>query len=219
MDAMRFACSRSLARRAALALALAFAAVSPARADQDTATGNAGTIAATVFLDFQVNIFKFVLLRVGAADGTSTSVDFRVGITPDLVAGNSQSYGGAIPGLTTRASTTNPVSAAGAVTVEMFTNVTGTQLTCSLSALAGATAFAVGGTSAAGVPGRNDILVAAAGVNHPGANLGSCTGAITAAVGSLSNLAGTYTYSTNYTPGALAPGTYGSVVTYTLTAP
>lgn len=210
-----------LARTRALALlaaALALAAPS-GHADQDTANGNAGTITAAVELDFQVNIYKFVLLRVGAADGTSTSVDFRVGITPDLAAGNSQSYAGAIPGLTTRASTTNPASAAGAVTVEMFTNVTGTQLTCSLSALAGATAFAVGGTTAGGVPGRNNILVAATGVNHPGANLGSCTGATTAAVTALSSLSGTYTYSTNYTPGALAAGTYGNVVTYTLTAP
>ena len=191
----------------------------PARADQDTATGNGGTRTATVELDFQVNIYKFVLLRVGSADGTTTGVDFRVGITPDLVAGNSQSYTGAIPGLTTRASTTNPVSSAGAVTVQMFSNVAGTQVTCSLAALAGATAFAVGGTTAAGVPGRNNILVAAAGVVHPGANLGSCTGAVSAAVTALSTLSGTYTYSTNYTPGALAAGTYGNVVTYTLTAP
>jgi hypothetical protein len=172
-----------------------------------------------VELDFQVNIYKFVLLRVGAADATATSVDFRVGLTPDLTTGNSQSYSGAIPGLTTRASTTNPVSAAGAVTVEMFTNVAGTQITCSLAALPGATAFAVGGTTAAGVPGRNNILVTATGVSHPGANLGSCTGAVPAAVTSLSTLTGTYTYSTNYTPGALAAGTYGNVVTYTLTAP
>lgn len=56
-------------------------------------------------------------------------------------------------------------------------------------------------------------------MNHPGANLGSCTGATTAAVTALSNLSGTYTYSTDYTPGALAAGAYGNVVTYTLTAP
>ncbi|MCC2676891.1 MAG: hypothetical protein K0R58_3838 [Ramlibacter sp.] len=212
----RLAGCRTWPSLAAAALALA---VSAAHADQDTATGNGGTRTATVDLDFQVNIYKFVLLRVGAADGTSTSVDFRVGITPDLAVGNSQAYSGAIPGLTTRASTTNPASAAGAVTVEMFSNVAGTQITCSLAALAGATAFAVGGTSAAGVPGRNNILVTATGVNHPGANLGSCTGAVPAAVTSLSTLTGTYTYSTNYTPGALAAGTYGNVVTYTLTAP
>lgn len=215
--ASRLVRSRALVARAAVtALALGAAA---AHADEDTFSRNGGTISATVSLDFQVNIYKFVLLRVGAADGTSTVVDFRVGLTPDLAAGNSQGYTGAIPGLTTRASTTNPATAAGAVTVEMFTNVTGTQLTCSLSALAGATAFAVGGTSGAGVPGRDNILVAASGVNHPGADLGSCTGATTAAVAALSTLSGTYTYSTNYAPGALAAGTYGNVVTYTLTAP
>lgn len=203
-----------------LALVLGLLAAPGGFADQDRAVGNGGTIQASVQLDFEVNIYKFVMLRVGAGDATSTSVEFRVGLTPDLGFGNSQAYSGGIPGLTTRGSTTNPATSSSAVTVEMFSNVTGTTLTCSLSPLGGATAFAAGGTTAAGVPGRNNILVAAGGgLSHPGTNLGACTGATTAPVTLLSNLAGTFTYSTNFTPASLAPGTYGNVVTYTLTAP
>lgn len=203
-----------------LALVLGLLAAPGILADEDSARGNGGTLQASVQLDFEVNIYKFVLLRVGAADASSTSVEFRVGLTPDLGFGNSQVYSGAIPGLTTRGSTTNPASASSAVTVEMFSNVTGTTLTCSLGALAGATDFAAGGTTGAGVPGRTNILVSASGgVAHPGTDLGACTGATTAPVTLLSNLAGTFTYSTNFTPASLAPGTYGNVVTYTLTAP
>jgi hypothetical protein len=55
-------------------------------------------------------------------------------------------------------------------------------------------------------------------VSHPGANIGAC-GTATAPVAALANLSGTYTYSTNFAPAALAAGTYGNVVTYTLTAP
>lgn len=201
------------------ALVLAMAAAVTAGAEEQGNASNTGTLSAVARLDFEVNIYKYVMLRVGAAGALVPRVDFRVGLTPDLGAGNAQAYAGAIPGLTTRVTTTNPASGGGSLAVEMFSNATSTRLTCSLSALAGATAFAAGGTTPGGVPGRSNILVSASGVGHPGPNIASCDGTTNAAVAALSNLNGTFTYSTNFTPASLAPGTYGNVVTYTLTAP
>ena len=60
--------ARPVARCAALVVATA-AGVIPAFADQDTATAGQ---TASVQLDFQVNIYKFVMLRVGATDATAT---------------------------------------------------------------------------------------------------------------------------------------------------
>jgi hypothetical protein len=209
----------SLASRLALLAACAALWPLPGGAEQSSASGNAGTINAQARLDFQINIYKFVFLRVGAADATSTNVEFRVGVTPAAGVGNAQPYAGAIPGVSTAVSTTNPATGAGSVAVQAFTNVTGTTLSCSLSALGGATAFLAGAT-AGGVPGRADIDVATTGtVSHPGTDLAACNGVTTTAVAPLTNIAGTFVYSAAFAAGNLAAGTYGNVVTYTLTAP
>ncbi|HEY0201700.1 MAG TPA: hypothetical protein VGC24_08410, partial [Burkholderiaceae bacterium] len=135
--------------------------------------------------------------------------------------GNSLPYAGAQPPpMATTAATTNPTSSAGVLNVSAWSNVSNTLLTCALGPLAGTTAF-VAGATAGGVPGRSDIKVASAagGLAHPGADLNSCTGLVTSPIASLTTVGGTFTYSTSFTPSALAAGNYGNVVTYTATAP
>jgi hypothetical protein len=211
-------------RRALLCgMVLSALASQQALADQTVTTGNAGTITATARLRFDIVIAKYVLLRVGNADATQSDVTFTVAASPAIAGapGNSLGYtGGAIPpGFATTVATANPTTAAGALQVTAATNVTGTTLSCAMTALGGATAFATGAT-AGGIPGRSDIKVAsvAGGLQHPGADLNSCTGAITTAIPNLTAVPiTTFTYSTTFTPSALSSGTYGNVVTYTAT--
>ncbi len=198
-------------------------AAQPALADQTVTTGNTGTITATARLRFDIVIAKYVLLRVGNADATQSDVNFTVAASPAIAGapGNSLAYtGGAVPpGFATTVATVNPTTAAGALSVTAATNVTGTTLSCAITALGGATAF-VAGATAGGVPGRSDIKVAsvAGGLQHPGADLNSCTGAVTTAIPSLTAVPiTTFTYSTAFTPSALSAGIYGNVVTYTAT--
>lgn len=206
--------------RCTAALTWALMAVGTAHADQRTATGNAGTITASAQLQFSIGIGKYVLLRVGNADSTQSNVTFTLGVTP-TGPGNSLGYAGAVPPtLISSVTMTNPTGAGGALTVQAFTNVNGTTLSCTLSVLAGATPFAVGAT-AGGVPGSGDIKVASAtpGVQHPGPDLASCNGGIASPITALSTQTGTFTYSPSYTGSNLATGTFGNVVTYTAAAP
>lgn len=206
-----------------LCLMLTALAVPVAQADQTVTTGNAGTITATARLRFDIVIAKYVLLRVGDANATQSDVTFTVAASPAIAGapGNSLAYtGGALPpGFATTVATVNPTTAAGALQVTAATNVTGTTLSCAMSALGGATAFAPGAT-AGGIPGRSDIQVAsvAGGLQHPGADLSSCTGAVTTPIPSLTAVpVTTFTYSATFVPSSLSAGTYGNVVTYTAT--
>ena len=183
---------------------------------------------ATAKVNVRVIVPKIVILRVGAADGTTSDVDFTVGLSPAVTGapGNSLAYTGGIPPTTlaSTVATTNPPSTAGALTVGAWTNgATGATLTCALSALANATGFATGAT-AGGVPGTTDITVTsvagAANLQHPGTTLTACNGTTTSTIPRLTTLGGTFTYAllpTNLA--SMATGTYGNVVTYTATAP
>ena len=184
----------------------------------------ATTAIATARVQVSVIVQKVVVLRVGNADATVPTVTFTVGPNPAVAGapGNSLAYAGAIPPVFgTTVATTNPVTAAGALTVGAWTNAAaGASLTCALSALGGATSFATGAT-AAGVPGTDDMTVTsvagATNLQHPTANLTGCTNASTAAIASLAVLGGTFTYGTAFTATNLAAGTYGNTVTYTAT--
>lgn len=194
-----------------------------AQADQATVTGNTGTLVANASLRFSIGISKYLFLRVGAADASQSDLTFTLGLNPAVAGtpGNARPYAGTQPpGFASTVATTNPVSSAGVLAVSAWTNVAGTTLTCTLTALPSATPFAPTAT-AAGVPGRADILVAsvAGGVQHPGTNLSACNGLVATAITQLITLNGTFTYSTAYVPSNLSTGTYGNIVTYTATAP
>ena len=92
----------------------------------------------------------------------------------------------------------------------------GAKLTCSLSALPGATPFAAGATTG-GVPGTDDITVVGTTPAHPGGSLTQCNGTANSSITALNALAGTFTYSTGFTATAISSGTYGNIVTYTAT--
>jgi hypothetical protein len=190
-------------------------------ADQQVVTGNAGSLTANARLTFNIAIGKYVLLRVGNADATQSDVTFTIAPSPAIGNGNSLPYTGGIPvTLNTSVVTVNPASSAGVLSVSAFSNVTGTALTCATTPLGTNVAFATGATLA-GIPGRFDIKVASAagGVQHPGADLSACSGAVSSAIPALTLLNGSFTYSTTFAPGSLAAGTYGNVITYTATAP
>lgn len=213
----------ALRTRAALQLGtalLACLAACNAWADQKVVSGNFGTLSASVQLKFNIAVGKFVSLRVGSADATVSDVNFAVDFSPVRPAGNSQAYSGSIaPGLMVTTTTTNPTSTSGALAVAAYTNVTGTTLACTLGPLAGATAL-VSGATAAGVPGRSDIVVGSGGagtVQHPGTSLDACTGAVTTPIPMMTNMTGTFTYSTGFAPTGVLAGTYGNTVTYTAT--
>ena len=201
--------------------ALAFVATF-AQAEQTIGIQNPGATPAiaTARVNVRVIVPKIVILRVGAADATISDVNFTVGVTPAVTGapGNSLAYSGSIaPTLGTTVATTNPATTAGVLTTGAWTNVVGgAKLTCALSALSGATAFASGAT-AGGVPGTNDIKVAGTTPAHPGASLTQCDGTTSSTIGALSALAGIFTYSTSFTATAISSGTYGNIVTYTAT--
>lgn len=184
---------------------------------------------ATAKVNVRVIVPKIVILRVGAADGTVSDVNFTVGLNPVVLGapGNSLAYtaGPIPPGLTSAVATTNPATAAGALTVGAWTNgATGATLSCALTALGGTTAPFATGATAAGVPGTSDITVAsvagAGNLQHPGPTLAACDGTTTSAIARLAPLSGTFTYALLATNLALmATGTYGNIVTYTATAP
>lgn len=191
-----------------------------AQAAQQIVSGNSGTITASVQLNFNIAIGKYVSLRVGNADASVSDVNFTVGFNPARAVGNSQAYAGSIaPSLVVGSATTNPATAAGVLQVAAFTNMSGTVLTCSMGALAGATALASGAT-AAGVPGQSDITVTSGGagtVQHPGGSLVGCNGATSTSLPMMSNLTGSFTYVPAFTPTSVNAGTFGNVVTYTAT--
>jgi len=201
-------------------LALCLLAAPVAHADQKVVSGNTGTLTAAVQLNFNIAIAKYVMLRVGNADASVSAVTFTT--KPSPAPGNSRAYAGAIPpALTTTVASTNPTSTAGTLTVAAYTNVAGTTLTCSLSPLAGATAFAAGAT-AGGVPGTSSVTVmsgASGTVQHPGNSLAACNGATTSSITSLTAMTGTFTYAATFAATSLAAGTYGNAVTYTATTP
>ena len=207
---------------ARLGLVLLWAALgSPAMADTKVVIAS-GPLTASVDLKFTVSISKYVSLRVGSADALMSSVVFTVGFNPAQPGGNGQPYSGAIsPPLVVTSSTTNPVTAAGALTMSAFTNMGGTQLTCSLSALGGATPLASGAT-AAGIPSRSEVTVNSTGtsvVAHPGGSLGGCNGTTFSAVPMLVFVTGTFTYVPGFAAQTLLSGVYGNVVTYSATTP
>lgn len=178
---------------------------------------------ATARVQVSVVVQKVVVLRIGNADATVSAVTFTVGPNPAIAGapGNSLAYAGAIPPVMgTTVATTNPTSTAGALTVGAWTNAAaGASLSCSLGALAGATAFATGATTL-GVPGTTDITVTSvAGTGNlqtPGATLTAC-GTSTSGIASLTTLGGTFTYGAAFAAGNVAAGTYGNTVTYTAT--
>ena len=192
--------------------ALAFVATF-AQAEQTIGIQNPGATPAiaTARVNVRVIVPKIVILRVGAADTTISDVNFTVGVTPAVTGapGNSLAYSGSIaPSLGTTVATL----ATGA-----WTNVVGgAKLTCSLSALPGATPFAAGATTG-GVPGTDDITVVGTTPAHPGGSLTQCKGTANSPITALNALAGTFTYSTGFTATAISSGTYGNIVTYTAT--
>jgi hypothetical protein len=179
---------------------------------------------ATAKVNVRVVVPKIVILKVGNADATVADVTFTGGLNPAVTAGNSQASTAAIAPTfaTPTIARTNPAGTDGVVPVAAWTNGTGATLTCALSALAGATAFASGAT-AAGVPGTTDITVAsvAGGGNlqHPGATLTACDGTTSSALTARTVYGGTFTYGSSLTWANLNAGTYGNVVTYTASAP
>lgn len=203
-------------------------AATVAFADQNTVTGNTGSINASARLDFNIAIGKYVMLRVGDANATQAMVTMTVDLSPALGSGNSFTYPGAFP--TTTPSTkfsktvvsTNP-STAGVIPVSAFTNVSGTTLSCLLTPLGVTTPFNVGATSAAGVPGTNQIFVTsvagATNLQSPSPSLTGCTNGSTQAITLLTLMGGNFTYSANFAADTVAAGTYGNVVTYTATSP
>jgi len=207
----------SLVMGAALALI-----TSMGHAEQTIGIQNPGATPAiaTARVNVRVTVPKIVILRVGAADNTISDVTFTYAVTPAVAGapGNSLSYTGAIPPtLGSTVATTNPTTTAGLLTTGAWTNVTGgARLTCALSALAGATAFAAGAT-AGGVPGTQDILVSGTGPAHPGTSLADCNGTTNTTIGALTTLTGAFTYSTTFSAGSIAAGSYGNTVTYTAT--
>lgn len=208
-------------KRLWIALVLSALCSQIAWADQQVVTGNAGSLTANARLTFNIAIGKYVLLRVGNADATQSDVTFTIAPSPAIGNGNSLPYIGGIPvTLNTSVVTVNPPSSAGVLSVSAFSNVTGTALTCATTLLGTSVPFATGATLA-GIPGRFDIKVASAagGVQHPGADLSVCNGAVSSALPALTLLNGSFTYSTTFAPGSLAAGTYGNVITYTATAP
>lgn len=186
--------------------------------------GTAATDAiATARVNIRVLVPKIVILRVGNADGTQAQVDFSYALTGLTTGANSQAYTGTIPPVagdfTATITRTNPAGAAADVVVGAWTNTAGTQLTCSTAALGGTTAF--GG---AGAPALADIEVTSGGgtpLGHPGTSLSDCNGTTSQALTVRTAYNGTYTYapSATFDPATLNPGTYGTVVTYTATAP
>ena len=132
--------------------------------------------------------------------------------------GNSLAYSGSIaPSLGTTVATTFPTTTAGVLATGAWTNVVGgAKLTCSLSALPGASPFAAGATTG-GVPGTDDITVVGTTPAHPGGSLTQCNGTANSSITALNALAGTFTYSTGFTATAISSGTYGNIVTYTAT--
>ena len=175
---------------------------------------------ATAKVNVRVTVPKIVILRVGDANATVSEVDFTVGVTPAVAGapGNSLAYAGGIaPTFGTTVATTNPTTTAGVLTTGAWTNVTGgAKLTCTLTALAGATAFAAGAT-AAGVPGTATILVTGTTPAHPGTSLAACDGTTNTPIAALTALTGTFTYSTSFTASTIAAGIYGNTVIYTAT--
>lgn len=199
-----------------------------ALADQNTSTGNTGSISASARLDFNIAIGKYVMLRVGDANTSQTTVTMTVNLNPSLGSGNSLPYSGVFP--TTTPSTkfsktvtsTNP-STAGVIPVAAFTNTSGTILSCLLSPLGATTPFNVGPTSASGIPGTSQIFVTsatgAANLQTPSPSLTGCTNGSTQPITLLTLMGGSFTYSANFAADTVAAGTYGNIVTYTATAP
>jgi hypothetical protein len=197
-------------------------------ADQNTSTGNTGSINATAKLDFNIAIGKYVMLRVGDANASQTTVTMTVDLNPALGSGNSLTYSGAFPTTTPSAkfsktvASTNP-SAAGVIPVAAYTNIDGTKLSCVLTLLGAATPFNVGATSASGVPGTNQIFVTSAvgatNLQSPSPSLTGCTNGSTQPITLLTLMGGSFTYSANFAADTVAAGTYGNTVTYTATTP
>jgi hypothetical protein len=181
----------------------------------------ATTAIATARVNVRVTVPKVVILRVGDANATVSDVNFTVGVGTGVpvAAGNSQAYAGAIApaGGAVTVATTNPTTTAGVLTVQVWTNATaGANLTCALTALAGATPFATGAT-AGGIPGTNDISVVSTTL-HPTANLAGCNGVTSqAATPRLTVNNNSFTYSTTFTPSAINSGVYGNIATYSAT--
>jgi hypothetical protein len=205
-----------------VATSLVFAGAAMAEQTIGIQTVAATPAIATARVQVSVVVPKIVILRVGDANATIATVAFTVAPNGAPAGpGNSLAYTGAIPPVfTTTVATTNPTGTTGVLVADAWTNATnGASLTCALSAhpTVGLTAFAIGATTAAGVPGTDTITVSGSVLGHPGANLTGCTGTpATAPIAKLSTLTGTYTY--GFTGAATtAAGSYGNTVTYTAT--
>jgi hypothetical protein len=178
---------------------------------------------ATAKVNIRVLVPKIVILRVGDAANTVPQIDFIHGISGFTAPQASASYTGAIPPtFTSTISRTNPTGSDGQLVVGAWTNVTGTVLTCAISA----STFAAG-AAAGGAPGTADIVWTRGGganqLPHPGGgasgNLTSCDGSTSAALTARTAYTGTYTYGSNVAAANVDAGTYSLTVTYTATAP
>ena len=197
-------------------------------ADIRTTTRNAGSISASARLDFNISIGKYVMLRVGDANATQTTVTMTVALNPTLGPGNSLAYAGAFP--TSNPSTqfsktvvsSNP-STGGVIPVSAFTNVSGTTLNCTLTPLGANTPFNIGDASATGIPGTNQIsIVSASGATNlqsPATTLTGCTNGSTQTIALLTLMGGSFTYTATFSSDSVIAGNYGNIVTYTATAP
>ncbi len=199
-----------------------------ANADQSTATGNTGLLSASARLDFNIAIGKYVMLRVGDANTSQSTVLFTVALNPAQGPGNSLAYSGAFPStnpsgkMSKTVITTNPGTTTGIIPVAAFTNVNSTRLTCSLSPLGATTPFSIGLTTS-GVPGTNLMTVAssagATNLQHPSPSLTGCTNGSSQPVTLLTQMGGTFTYTAGFAADTVAAGAYGNLITYTATTP
>lgn len=196
-------------------------------ADQNTASGNAGSISASARLDFNIAIGKYVMLRVGDANATQSTVVFTVALNPAIGPSNSLPYPGAFPtsSPSTKMSktvvTTNPGTTTGVIPVAAFSNVSGTRLTCSLTPLGSTTPFSIGLTTS-GIPGTSLMTVASGGgatdLQHPSPSLTGCTNSSSQPITLLTQMGGAFTYTAGFAADTVASGTYGNLITYTATA-
>ncbi|RDI21260.1 hypothetical protein [Pseudacidovorax intermedius] len=200
--------SSQLWARGALALAVGLLSVvcfgTPARAESTYgyASSGSGTLTATGRVNLSVTVPKLILLRVGAANATQSSLTWAP--TFSIQNGPTSPNNGNNTAINWNAAA--PTLAVGsqpsALTVAAWTNAGVGTLSC-----------AVGAWSAAGGPPNSSFAVSGSGtLAHPGGDLGACSSSTIA-----SNVlaSGSWTYTLNGTPTSWTAGAYSATVTYT----
>lgn len=176
-----------------------------------------GAVIAIARVGITVIVPKVVLLRVGAPGSTQSPVNFPVRITIPQDPSGSVDVDGATSGNADSTPTSwngsaPTISSPSTPALSAFAWTNGSNVTVNCSA----TAFNAGGPTLANVAVAATAGSAPTLLDHPGANLGSCsaTGALTA--GTLHDA--TWTYTLDVSGAATwAPNSYSSTLTYTAT--